>query len=150
MARQLELPSDEGVTLIDSHGKTMEKKDTMNAGVSGNYLSSEGLSGESVWGTRARWMSLTGIIGAENVSVVICDHPKNPGYPTYWMARGYGLFAANPLGWHDFTGGKKNFDFTIKPGKSATFRYRLIINSGTFLTPSEINRYADEFSKEYK
>jgi hypothetical protein len=24
--------------------------------------------------------------------------PKEPGYPTYWHARGYGLFAANPLG----------------------------------------------------
>ncbi len=23
---------------------------------------------------------------------------ENPGYPTYWHARGYGLFAANPLG----------------------------------------------------
>jgi hypothetical protein len=150
VAKQLELPSDEGVTLIDSTGKPLGGKDTLNTSASGNYLSSEGLSGESVWGTRARWMSLTGIIGAEPVSVVICDHPKNPGYPTFWMARGYGLFAANPLGWHDFTNGEKNFDFTIQPGKSATFRYRLIVNSGSFLTPAEINRYADEFSKKYK
>jgi len=150
VARQLELPSKEVVPLIDSPGKPTERKDTLNTGVSGNYVSSEGVSGESVWGTRAKWMSLTGIIGVEPVSVVICDHPKNPGYPTYWMARGYGLFAANPLGWHDFTGGGKNFDFTIAPGKSATFRYRLIINSGSFLTPAEINMYADEFSKKYK
>lgn len=150
VARQLELPSKEVVPLIDSLGKPTERKDTLNTGVSGNYVSSEGLSGESVWGTRAKWMSLTGIIGVEPVSVVICDHPKNPGYPTYWMARGYGLFAANPLGWHDFTDGEKNFDFTIAPGKSATFRYRLIINSGSFLTPAEINKYADEFSKKYK
>ena len=28
----------------------------------------------------------------------ILDHPQNPGFPTYWHARGYGLFAANNLG----------------------------------------------------
>ena len=32
----------------------------------------------------------------EPVTLAILDHPTNPGYPTYWHARGYGLFAANP------------------------------------------------------
>jgi hypothetical protein len=149
VARQLELPSGQGVILLDASGNPSLEKDTKNEGVSGNYRSSEGVTGESVWGTRARWMDLYGIIGNEKISLVVCDHPKNPGYPTYWHARGYGLFAANPFGWSDFTKGKEVFNFTIPPGKSAIFRYRVIISSGTHLTDSEINAYSNDFNKKY-
>jgi hypothetical protein len=150
VARQLELPSKEGVILLDANGNASAAEDTLNSGITGNYISSEGITGESVWGTRARWMNLTGIIGSEQISIVICDHPQNPGYPTYWHARGYGLFAANPLGWRDFTRGEKVFDFTIPAKKSAKFRYRIIINSGSFLSGAEINLLSDEFRKKYK
>lgn len=150
VARQLEMPSKSGVILIDSTGKPSVEKDTLNTSVSGNYISSEGLEGEAVWGTRAKWMNLSGVIGNENISVVVCDHPKNPGYPTYWHARGYGLFAANPLGWKDFTKGKEEFNFTIEAGKKATFRYRVIISSGKHLTNEEVNVYSGEFGKLYK
>lgn len=149
VARQLELPSSEGVILLDAKGNPSKEKDTLNAGVTGNYRSSEGVTGEAVWGTRAKWMDLSGIISDEKISLVVCDHPKNPGYPTYWHARGYGLFAANPLGWNDFTKGKEVLNFTIPAGQSATFRYRVIVNSGSHLTDSEINAYSDDFIKRY-
>lgn len=149
VARQLELPSKEGVILLDTQGNPLTEKDTLNSGVTGNYISSEGISGDAVWGTRARWMNLSGVIGNENISIVVCDHPKNPGYPTYWHARGYGLFAANPFGWNDFTKGKEQFNFSIPATKSAKFRYRVIINS-THMTDNEINAYADEFGKMYR
>jgi hypothetical protein len=148
VARQLELPSKEGVILIDSAGNPLPVKDTLNTGVTGNYNSSEGVSGEAVWGTRAKWMNLSGVIGSEKISIAVCDHPKNPGYPTYWHARGYGLFAANPFGWNDFTKGKEQFNFSIPAKKTAKFRYRVIISS-THLTDSEINAYSDEFGKKY-
>jgi hypothetical protein len=115
----------------------------------GNYMSSEGIKGEAVWGTRARWMDLYGNINGEKVSLVICDHPKNFDYPTYWHARGYGLFAANPFGAHDFTNGKLTIDFTLPKGKSITFRYRVIISSGKNLTKHEINKYARDFAQKY-
>ncbi|HUX58596.1 MAG TPA: PmoA family protein [Bacteroidales bacterium] len=150
VARQLELPSDEGVTLLDAMGNPSAEKDSSNEGVSGDYRSSEGVTGLSVWGTRAKWMDLFGVIGNEKISIVVCDHPLNPGYPTYWHARGYGLFSANPLGWTDFTKGNEVLNFTIPAKKSATFRYRIIISSGVYLTDSEINLYMDNFSKEYK
>jgi len=38
------------------------------------------------------------------IVVAIFDHPRNPSHPTWWHARDYGLFAANPFGVHDFTG----------------------------------------------
>ena len=148
VARQLELPSKEAVILLDSLGNPSPEKDTLNSGVTGNYFSSEGISGDAVWGTRARWMNLSGTIGNEMISIVVCDHPKNPGYPTYWHARGYGLFAANPFGWNDFTKGKEQFNFSIPSTKSAKFRYRVIVSSA-HLTDTEINAYYDEFSKMY-
>lgn len=149
VARQLELPSKDEVTLTDAQGNPTTIKVMSNEGVTGNYKSSEGVTGDAVWGTRAKWMDLYGNIGEEKISLVICDHPKNQSYPTYWHARGYGLFAANPLGVKDFTQGKEELNFSIPAGKSTTFRYRVIISSGAHLSDSEINAYADDFAKKY-
>jgi hypothetical protein len=149
IARQLEHPVKGNVELYKADGTISKVKDTLNIGITGNYLSSEGVSGEAVWGTRARWMKLDGSIGEEKISVVICDHPKNPNYPTYWHARGYGLFSANPLGVKDFTKGAENLNFSVPAGKSVTFRYRVIIFSGDYLSPEEIRFYADEFVMNY-
>jgi hypothetical protein len=150
VARQLELPSKEDVPLLDSSGKPGSEKALLNKGVTGNYRSSEGLTGDAVWGTRAKWMDLYGIIGNEKISVIICDHPENPSYPTYWHARGYGLFSANPLGGRDFTNGKEIVNFSIPSGKSVTFRYRTIITSGIYLNDEEINRLANDFAGKYR
>lgn len=152
VARQLELPAgpDETMTLIGPDGKPVTVKGNTGSNVSGNYRSSEGVSGSSVWGTRARWMLLYGNIGNEKISLVICDHPQNVNYPTFWHARGYGLFAANPLGARDFTEGKEVMNFRINSGDSVVFRYRVIISGGDrYLTDDEINRLADDFAKLY-
>ena len=149
VARQLQLPSKEDIILKESKGGTTTVKAMSNDDITGNYRSSEGIRGDSVWSTRAKWMDLHGSIGEEKISVVICDHPGNQSYPTYWHARGYGLFSANPLGGFDFTGGKESVNFRIPSGSSATFRYRVIVNSGADLTDSEINAYSDDFAKKY-
>jgi hypothetical protein len=94
-------------------------------------------------------MDLYGSIGNEKISIVVCDHPKNQSYPTYWHARGYGLFSANPFGAKDFTNGKEELNFTINPGKPAVIRFRVIVNSGADLTDAEINAYASDFAKKY-
>jgi len=149
VARQLELPSKEDVPLIDAQGNPGTEKALSNRGVTGNYRSSEGISGESVWGTRAKWMDLYGTIGNEKISIVIFDHPENPSYPTYWHARGYGLFSANPLGGNDFTNGKEVVNFALASGKSVTFRYRTIITSGFYIDDKEVNNLADDFARKY-
>ncbi|HRE51140.1 MAG TPA: PmoA family protein [Flavitalea sp.] len=149
VARQLELPSKEEVTLSDAQGNPTVVKAMNNDGVSGNYRSSEGVQGDAVWSTRAKWMDLYGNIGAENISVVICDHPKNLNYPTFWHARGYGLFSANPFGAKDFTKGKEELNFSLPAGGSLTLRYRIIISSGKHLTDAEINEYQSDFAAKY-
>jgi hypothetical protein len=151
VARQLEIPSTvEKRTMTDAQGKPSPEGVVSTEGVTGNYRSSEGILGDSVWSTRAKWMDLYGNIGSEKISVVICDHPKNVSYPTYWHARGYGLFCLNPFGARDFTNGKVVLNYTIPPKQSMTLRYRIIVNSGSHLTDAEINKYADEFAGKYQ
>lgn len=147
VTRELELPSTGKVQLTDSHGNVTEVEAGNDKIANGNYLSSEGITGEAVWATRGKWMKLSGVINGEQVAIVIFDHPGNAGYPTYWHARGYGLFAANTLGQKVFSNGKEEMNFSIEKGESATFRYRLAIFSGD---PSveEINKMAKEFENK--
>jgi methane monooxygenase PmoA-like len=133
VARSLEAPSNEPEVFTDARGEVTKVPVLDNRGVTGLYTSSEGLKGDAVWGTRARWMALAGHVGDEDVVLLICDHPKNPGFPTYWHARGYGLFAANPFGPKAYSNGKdKEQPYSIPAGQSTVLRYRLAILSGPF------------------
>jgi len=133
VARGLEQPADKPEVFSDATGKPTAVPVLDNTGVTGLYTSSEGLKGDAVWGTRARWMALSGHVGDEDVVLLLLDHPKNPGYPTYWHARGYGLFAANPFGPKAFSNGKeKERPFSIEAGQPAVFRHRLAILPGPF------------------
>ncbi|GAB3703725.1 PmoA family protein [Spirosoma flavus] len=131
LARQLEQPSTKPEVFTDAQGVATKVPVLDNAGVTGHYKSSEGVEGDAVWGTRAPWVKLTGTINGEALTLVLSDDPKNVGYPTYWHARGYGLFAANPLAPSVFSNNKeKPMNFTLQPGKDVTFHYRVLIQSG--------------------
>lgn len=147
VARELELPAQGEITLYSASGTPEKITERNNETISGNYLSSTGEEGIGVWGTRARWMNLSGTIEGEDISIAICDHPDNPNYPTWWHARGYGLFAANPLGAKDFTKNEISADFKIPADNSVTFRYRIVISSGQHLTDEVINDFADQFAE---
>ena len=151
VARGLEQPSNEPEVFTDGsgHRTTVPKLD--NAGVTGQYRSSEGKVGDDVWGTRAPWVMLTGTVDREPVTLAILDHPTNPGYPTYWHARGYGLFAANPLGQAAFTDGKQRMALTLEPGRSVVFQHRILILSGNASperVQSEYQQFAQADSRE--
>jgi hypothetical protein len=107
--------------------RQLEHPGRKNPGGTGEYLSSEGKRGDDVWGTRARWLMLNGKLDGQPVTIAILDHPKNPGHPTYWHARGYGLFAANPLGQKALSKGAQELNFALPAGKSARFAYRVLI-----------------------
>ncbi|MHA8066154.1 PmoA family protein [Aquirufa sp. ROCK2-A2] len=149
VARQLEIPSNKPDVFTDAHGIETKVPVMDNTGVTGNYLSSEGISGEAVWSTRAKWMNLTGVMDNHPINIAILDHPSNVSYPSYWHARGYGLFAVNPLGAKVFSNGKDERNLTLKKGESVTFRYRTIIADRN-LTKEELDSYQSEFSKNVK
>lgn len=147
VTRALELPSDKPVVLSDAHGNKTEVAKLDNKGVTGKYLNSEGIEGLDVWGKRASWVSLYGKIHEEDVAIIIFDHPENVGHPTYWHARGYGLFSVNPLGQVDFTDGKEELNFKLDPGESVTFKYRTLIHTGQ-IDKTAINEAYQNFIKE--
>ena len=129
--RELEMPVTEPVELTDASGQVQEVAVLDNEGVSGHYRNSEGVTGyPDVWGKRARWTALSGAVDGEPLTLVLFDHPENVGYPTYWHARDYGLFAANPLGQKDLSEGAESLNYRLGAGESTTFRHRLVIFSG--------------------
>jgi hypothetical protein len=145
--RALELPSEKPVVLSDKHGNKTEVAKMDNTGVTGNYLNSNGVEGLDVWGKRADWVSLYGKIDDKDVAVVIFDYPDNPGHPSYWHARGYGLFAVNPLGQKTFSKGKEELNLSLNPGESVTFRYRVLIWSGT-INKTKIDKFYQNYMDE--
>lgn len=129
-ARGLEHPSNKPVTLSDAQGNETDVPVLDKTGVTGHYLSSTGVEGDDVWGTRAAWVALYGTINGKDLTVIMMDQPKNIGYPTHWHARGYGLFAANPLGQEVFSDGKEVLNFSLAPGEGVIFRYRIEVLDG--------------------
>jgi hypothetical protein len=95
-------------------------------------VNSEGAVGEKdIWGKRANWVDYSGTVAGEKLGIAIFDHPANPKHPTYWHARGYGLFAANPFGERDFCNDKtRDGSVTISAGATFVLRYRVLIHSG--------------------
>jgi hypothetical protein len=147
VARQLELPSTKAEVFTDISGRKTEVAKLDNTGITGNYLTSEGKQGNEAWGTRGRWCLLSGKIDSDTIAIAILDHPSNPGYPTYWHARDYGLFAANPLGQKVFSKGKETLGFALDRDQSVTFRYRILIVDGG-LTPNRVDRAQKAFAAQ--
>ena len=148
LAHELQIPSKEDQQYTDVHGNITLVKGGKDTIANGNYLTSEGKTGDSAWSTRARWCKVYGKMGNDSVSITIIDHPKNVNYPTFWHARGYGLFAANPLGENIFTNGKSAKNLQLQKGESVTFRYRIVVQDGNAtLSPQAIDALATDFAK---
>lgn len=144
VARALDHRSKQAEVLVGADGKGTEKRvDT--TGATGRYIGSDGKTGEDVWGTRGPWMGLTGIVDGQPVTVAILDHPSNHGHPTYWHARGYGLFAANPLGRQGYDPKQEPVTLTLKPGASVTFRHRILIRDGE-MTVDQLRKEHERFA----
>ena len=150
VAHFLESSTEKGGTFMDANGVATTVKAADTTGATGVYHTSEGKVGDAAWGTRGKWCWLGGTTpDGKAESIAILDHSGNPGYPAYWHARGYGLFAVNPLGAHIFDSKAAPLNFSIEQGKSATFKYRVLILSGT-PDESEMNQQAAAFDAMYK
>lgn len=148
LAHALQMPTDKDQKFTDDKGNVTVVKGGTDIIANGNYVSSEGKLGDDVWSTRGTWCKVYGKMGTDSVSVAVIDHPSNPNYPTFWHARGYGLFAANPLGEKVFTNGTSAKNLHLKRGESVSFRYRIVIDNGkTSISTAQLNALADEFAK---
>jgi hypothetical protein len=150
VASWLESPNEKGGIFMDASGRPTKVDAAPPNAVNpptGEYRTSEGISGTAVWSTRGRWCTLTGHTGSHNVTIGILDQPRNPGYPTTWHARGYGLFALNPLAPSVFDPKQPAMNFTLEKNQTASFRYRIILLSHA-ATTEEMNYEADAFAND--
>ena len=118
----------------------------------GEYLNAEGDKTEkNIWGKRSSWVRLEGEKDGKTIGIAIYHHPKSVNYPTYWHARGYGCFGANPIGQYDFQKGRGEENpvhrsLTINPGESALFKFRMTIYEGA-RTKEQFDQEFENFSK---
>jgi hypothetical protein len=147
--RAFEMPSSESLIFTDEKGNPTEVKAIDNTGVTGMYLSRNGLRGDAVWGTRNAWVILSGIKNKIPVSMAIFDNPKNPGFPAYAHARGYGLFSLNNFGQNSYDPKLEKRSYALKKGESVTLYHRFYVQSGAELTPAGADKIFEEFEREY-
>jgi hypothetical protein len=95
----------------------------------GKIVNAEGLSDGEAWGKPSAWVDYSGVIAGQPVGLAILDHPSNLRHPTTWHVRTYGLFAANPFGYHDFGVGRPGA-YTIPAGEFLRMRYRIVLHRG--------------------
>jgi hypothetical protein len=119
----------------------------VETGGSGHIVTAKGDRDSKAWGTRADWCDYHAEHDAKTYGIAIFDHSQNLRHPTWWMARDYGLFGANPFGWHDY---EKEFakephkgDYTIPAGTSLTLRYRFFLHLGDETASHVAAHYAD-------
>ena len=112
----------------------------------GHIVNSTGLRDNDVWGKRADWCDYYSPHEGKTYGVAIFDHPDNLRHPTWWQARDYGLFGANPFGKHDY----ENLpdqphagDYTIPAGGDLTLRYRFYFHYGNEKDAGIAGRYAE-------
>jgi len=114
-------------------------------GGNGHIITSTGVTNAAAWGKRADWCDYSAERGGQTYGVAIFDHPDNLRHPTWWMARDYGLFGANPFGQHDYENLKQQphlGDYTVPAGGSLTLRYRFYFHLGDEKTAEVAARYA--------
>jgi hypothetical protein len=112
----------------------------------GKLVTAKGDRDQAAWGKRAAWADFHAVHNGKTYGVAIFDHPQNLRHPTWWLARVYGLFAANPLGHHDFeprTTAVNAGLHTIPAGGSLTFRYRVLVHGGDEKEAKLAERFED-------
>jgi Family of unknown function (DUF6807) len=118
----------------------------------GRMVSSTGGEGEKqIWGKRADWVNYDGKVSGEDLGIAIFDSPKSFRHPTYWHARAYGLFAANPFGLREFLRDpKQDGSWTVEEGKSLMLRYRVVIHHGDYKQAGIADAYQRYTAEEGK
>lgn len=113
----------------------------------GHIVTARGDRDAAAWGKRAEWCDYFAEHNGRIYGVAIFDHPENLRHPTWWMARDYGLFAANPFGQHDFEPEKRHppgiGDYTIPASGTLTLRYRFYFHLGDAQTAGIAARYTE-------
>ena len=80
----------------------------------------------------ARWCDYSGPIGEKTYGIALFDDPKNPGSPTPFHVRDFGLLTH--IGIHDWT---------LKQDQSQSIRHRLLFHNGDAKSAKLDDRYRE-------
>jgi len=94
---------------------------------SGRISDSEGRQNEAqVRGQAPDWCDYSGVVDGRRVGVTLMPHPAN--FRRSWFhARDYGLFAANPFGRQALTGGEPS-RVVVRPGEALRLRFGVLLH----------------------
>lgn len=111
----------------------------------GHIRNSYGAAGEAeCWGRRAHWCDYSGKIDGDPLGIAIFDHPSSFRHPTFWHVRDYGMYTANPFGWHDYYADPAADGSHVLPrGASLYFHYRVHLHRGDAVAAGVADRYHD-------
>ena len=84
----------------------------------------------------ATWCDYSGPIDGKTYGIALFDDPRNPGHPTPFHVRNFGLLTH--IGVHDWT---------LKEGQSQTLRHRLIFHPGD-ATSAHLDERYEAFAEE--
>jgi hypothetical protein len=94
----------------------------------------------------ADWCDESGLINGKIYGVAILDNPKNPRHPPLWHAHPDARLSADIFSLHSYNPEKYPKgagNFTIKKGRTETFRYRVIIHAGKAADANLPEKYKD-------
>ena len=106
---------------------------------------SKGAHGEkATWGKAADWCDISGEIDGREYGIAAFDSPRNPRRAR-WHVREYGLMGANPFGlsYFDKHMPRHTGDFVMRPGKTVTFIYEVVIHGGNADSAGLVDKYKD-------
>lgn len=117
----------------------------MQGDAAGIIVNAHGGVGEAdCWGHRSPWVDYSGPLAGKRFGMAILDHPRSFRFPTHWHVRDYGLFTANPFGWHDFqTGWSNDGSHVLEPGAVLPFHYRVVLHGGDHRAGRIAERWLD-------
>jgi hypothetical protein len=82
----------------------------------------------AIWGKAADWCDYSGLVDGKPGGITIMPHADN-FRRSWWHARDYGFFAANPFGRNAFTKEEKS-RVVVKPGEEFRLRYAVVVHDG--------------------
>ena len=99
VAHWLESADEKGGIFMDANGRPTKVDQVDTTGATGVYLTSEGVQGGAVWGTRGRWCTLTGHDADKHeVTIGMIDNPEESGLSDVLACEGLWIVRCEPAG----------------------------------------------------
>ncbi|QDU54791.1 DUF6807 domain-containing protein [Aeoliella mucimassa] len=96
----------------------------------GTILNSHGDVDTEAWGKPASWVDYSGPVKDDVVGIAILAHPSSLKAEPRWHVRDYGLFASNPIGASNYSGGAETGGLERAEGEPIVLRHRIVLHKG--------------------